>query len=285
MTGGINLWGAPKDSQSKTNDDEKLRQDLEDRHIATFQQRTRVTIFRFLNTKQGQSEITLVADELDRLNVERMRAAKAAAGEKLVDENGVEITVEAVPEEMRKRATIHEIFRKFDEDGSDSIDRNELRILLDELQVPMTDDELSGLIQRLDSNGGEEIEFDEFYHWFVSEAESQKSKNKIGAAKNFLRDFAGYIGVPVRKDDGGIYKGFKRMVLEVEARNMIIDHAIFKAMEAVRKEFRIAHPPVFLCEKTDCGMSFASLKEKLEHQVRIGFSLCLNHFNLPKNVT
>lgn len=64
---------------------------------------------------------------------------------------------------MKKKGNIYEIFRKFDEDGSDSIDRIELRVLLDELKVPMTDNELADLVNRLDADGGGEIEFDEFY--------------------------------------------------------------------------------------------------------------------------
>ena len=72
---------------------------------------------------------------------------------------GNEIIIEAVPEEMKKKANIHEIFRKFDEDGSDSIDRNELRILLNELHVPMDDDELAELVDRLDSDGIQKFQF------------------------------------------------------------------------------------------------------------------------------
>ena len=61
---------------------------------------------------------------------------------------------------MKKKANIYEIFRKFDEDGSDSIDRNELKVLLDELQVPMNPDEIAELVTRLDGDGGGEIEFE-----------------------------------------------------------------------------------------------------------------------------
>lgn len=266
LTGGVFFWGPPKGTENKIADDEILRQEFEDKHVFTFQQRNRKLIFNFLNTKQGQYEIGLVADEMDRLNTEKLKATKLEAGEKLIDENGQEIVIEAVPEEMKKRATIYEIFRKFDEDGSDSIDRNELRTLLDELRVPMTDDELVVLVNRLDTDGGGEIDFEEFYAWFVSEADAQKSKNKIATAKMFITGVIGRLGLAKKDDENGIYKGFKRMVLEVEARNIIIDYSVHTAVECVRKEFRIAHPPLFLCSKPHCGCSFATLKELKEHQ-------------------
>lgn len=40
-----------------------------------------------------------------------------------------------IPEEMTKRKNIFEIYRKFDADGSGGIDQDELKVLLDELQV------------------------------------------------------------------------------------------------------------------------------------------------------
>ena len=63
---------------------------------------------------------------MDKINIAARRKALEEAGEALVDDEGNEIKIEAVPEEMKKKANIHEIFRKFDEDGSDSIDRHEL---------------------------------------------------------------------------------------------------------------------------------------------------------------
>ena len=38
-----------------------------------------------------------------------------------------------------------------------------------------------------------------------------------------------------------VYDGFKRMVLEVEARNIIMDQAVFNTVDAVTREFRIAY--------------------------------------------
>ena len=161
---------------------------------------------------------------------------RKASGEVDVDSEGNPIEIEVVPEEMKKKANIYEIFRKFDEDGSDSIDRNELRVLLNELKVPMTDDELAVLINELDTDGEGEIEFEEFYMWFVREADAQKSKKRLVGIKQYIIGTAQRIGILQAKEgEDNIYKGFKRMVLEVEARNLIIDSTVFDTVTAVKK--------------------------------------------------
>jgi len=128
-------------------EDEQLRQDLETQHVTTFQQRTRVSIFRYLKTTQGQSEIDLVIKEIEAIHAEDAQAMK---GSKLDPDE------EVVPPEMKKKANIYEIFRKYDEDGSDSIDGDEIRILLKDLGVKMKEKEIDELIDRLDTDGGGE---------------------------------------------------------------------------------------------------------------------------------
>ena len=54
-------------------------------------------------------------------------------------------------------------------------------------------------------------------------------------------------------------------VLEVEARNLILDCTVLHATRSIRKEFRIAHPPLFPCEKETCGECFISERALREH--------------------
>ena len=68
-----------------------------------------------------------------------------------------------------------------------------------------------------------------------------------------------------------IYKGFKQMVLEVEARNLILDSTVHQAVESIRKEFRIAHPPLFLCEHDNCGLAFQTKRQLNEHMLDLAF--------------
>ena len=232
-------WGARKDANEFL-DDEALRLRLENEHVANFEGRIRGIMFNFLDTSQGKKEILLVSEQIEAIGRE---VAQVTDPDAIV-----------VPPEMKKKNNIYEIFRKFDSDGSNSIDKDELRILLDELKVPMKDDELEILLNELDSDGGGEIEFDEFYEWFVKEAEGQRSKNRWDYLKSVVYGIA---------KGEGIYAGFKRMVLEVEARNIILDEAVHVATDAARKEFRIAHPPLYLCDR--CSRAFESGKMLAVH--------------------
>ena len=154
-------WG-PSKQAVELDEDEDLRVRMEAEHINSMVKRTYVRIFKYLDTKQGKNEIELVAHEIESMH-------EVAAGH---DDESEEIFV---PPEMKKKKNIHEIFRKYDADGSDSMDQGELKVLLDELNVPMNEEELDELWEELDEDGGGEIDFDEFYNWFVREAEGVRS--------------------------------------------------------------------------------------------------------------
>ena len=248
------VWGAAKGSHSTELEDDILRQEGEEAHVNYFHDSIRVTIFKYLNTVEGKIEVDYVIKELEedakKLAIaEALAAAKAAGGGGQVDLTKVVV----VPAEMKKKKNIYEIFRKYDADGSDSIDKGEIRILLDELNVPMTKEELDELFEELDEDGGGEIDFEEFYNWFAREADAQRDKNS-----SWFDRFKG------KKEGGGVYGGFKRLVMEVEARNLVMDHAVWKAEIDARHEYRIAHPVKFKCDL--CYESFATPKAlKLHH--------------------
>lgn len=86
---------------------------------------------------------------------------------------------------------------------------------------------------------------------FLDEAENQKKKAGMWS---FLKS----------KSDGVLYSKFKRMVLEVEARNLILDKVLYETERDCRLEFRVAHPPYLPCE--ECNECFVQLKELLAHK-------------------
>ena len=57
-----------------------------------------------------------------------------------------------------------------------------------------------------------------------------------------------------KKDPGeDIYRNFKRMVMEVEARNLIIDKVLYETQRDALREFRLAHPALLPCPHcTEC---------------------------------
>jgi Ca2+-binding EF-hand superfamily protein len=50
-------------------------------------------------------------------------------------------------------------------DGSGTIDKYELKELLEQLCVPMTDEELGQLLHELDRDKSQQLTFEEFYQW------------------------------------------------------------------------------------------------------------------------
>ena len=66
--------------------------------------------------------------------------------------------------EKERKKTIYQVFRKYDVDGSDSIDVFEFRKLLDEIKLKLTTEEFVELFKSLDSDGGGEVDFEEFYN-------------------------------------------------------------------------------------------------------------------------
>lgn len=272
------MWGPPKGEFLRTLEDEKLRHEGEAAHVNYFVTKVREVIFNYLNTKDGKAEIDLMVAELDkpeRLLALEMEEAEEAEGH---EHGGTEVdpatglkpatkdekkpnpkdaanktkakdNKATVPPEMMKKKNIYEIFRKFDADGSNSIDKEELTTLLKELNVPMTEKEIDKLMNDLDDSGDGGIDFEEFYAWFVKEAHNQRKKNRFA----YLTSAAG----------DGVFKGLKRLVLEVEARNLIFDVTVLRAELGARKEYRIAHPPPHLCPI--CDKAFLEAKDLLPH--------------------
>ena len=68
-----------------------------------------------------------------------------------------------MPEEAKKKKNVHEIFRRYDVDGSDSLDLSELLSVLNDLNIPMNPKDVDELYDELDEDGSGSIEFDEFY--------------------------------------------------------------------------------------------------------------------------
>jgi Ran GTPase-activating protein (RanGAP) involved in mRNA processing and transport len=80
---------------------------------------------------------------------------------------------------------------------------------------------------------------------FEKEGEKQKAKSKW------------QLNLFKKKDpNDDIYANFKRMVMEVEARNLIIDKVVYETERDALKEFRLAHPALMCCPHcTDCFLS------------------------------
>lgn len=90
----------------RTIQDEKLRQQYEKIFIDAFVQRIRVVMNDYLKTENGNIEINHIIHEIEEINKKESIFAKK----------------QSIPPQLKKKKNIYEVFRKFDTDGSDSID-------------------------------------------------------------------------------------------------------------------------------------------------------------------
>jgi hypothetical protein len=87
--------------------------------------------------------------------------------------------------------------------------------------------------------------FNFIFKGFENESVKQKQKNKLQ-----------YIWSSITEGFSG---GLERLILRVSARNSIMDYAVYRAEIDACKEYRIAHPALYVCEV--CTRSFATPKE------------------------
>ena len=205
---GLFGWRAHKSVANERLQDDILRQEQEEIHVGYFHHNIRVVMHEYLNTPDGKLEVHRIIEHLDELAlkeaIEEAEKAALEAGEKNFDKS----KIVAIPQEVKKRGNVYEVFRKFDADGGGTLDKEELSALLDDLKVKMTEDELDELFEELDEDGEGGIDFEEFYQWFTTEADKQRRKN-----------LAGYVANAVSQ---GMFDGFRRLVMEVEAGTSLL---------------------------------------------------------------
>ena len=249
---GLFGWRAHKSVTNERIQDDILRQEQEGIHVGYFHYNVRVVMHEYLNTPDGKLEVQRIIEHLDDMALKKAIEDAEIAAIEAGDKNFDKSKVVAIPQEVKKRSNVYEVFRKFDADGGGTLDKEELGALLNDLKVKMTEEELDELFEELDEDGEGGIDFEEFYLWFTTEADKQQKKN-----------LAGYV---VNAVSQGMFDGFRRLVMEVEARNLSLDHAVWVAERDARAEYRIAHPPNFKCEKHTCGMSFATFQDYKAHK-------------------
>lgn len=93
-------------------------------------------------------------------------------------------------------AEFKEAFAMFDLDGSGAIETHELREVLDKLGEPATDEEIQEMIELVDENGDNEIDFEEFLTLMrlrMGESGDDAEANLKAVFDIFDADKSGYI--------------------------------------------------------------------------------------------
>jgi hypothetical protein len=127
------------------------------------------------------------ADDQGRRALERRRARDATRAQELA----------RLREEARRAEVLwREAFNRFDVDGSGEIDKGELRKVMKQLGVTVTDAQAQGMLQEADSDGNGSIDFGEFRRIV---AKTGKSKLWYDAATKSVMESATKIQNMVRK--------------------------------------------------------------------------------------
>jgi NACalpha-BTF3-like transcription factor len=63
---------------------------------------------------------------------------------------------------------LHSLFDSIDEDGSGTLEREEIASLAEEMDTPLTERELDVAMMAMDADGSGEVDFDEFSEWYAS---------------------------------------------------------------------------------------------------------------------
>jgi hypothetical protein len=77
------------------------------------------------------------------------------------------------------RSQIRRIFNLYDTDGSGAIDRNELQVLAYSLGEIWDNEKLDEVMREIDLDGGGDIDFDEFCHWFQNKEENLDDRSQM----------------------------------------------------------------------------------------------------------
>ena len=97
---------------------------------------------------------------------------------------------------------LRQLFDRLDEDGGRGIDADELTDLADGLRLNMARAEIEEAVDQIDATGSGEIEFHEFYQWWIADSRGAagklRSKLKLSA---FLAKKAGSLLVAVELSD------------------------------------------------------------------------------------
>jgi len=124
-------------------------------------------LFEKLEYNISEAELAQVMKELDTTNDGR------------IDEK--EFTCWYVSSKDRISSNLRPIFEKFDTNNSGSIEREELKLLLEKIDPRVTESDIDAALQACHQSGSEnEISFDEFTDWYMSSMCYEKSVENVG---------------------------------------------------------------------------------------------------------
>eukprot|EP01084_Bolivina_argentea_P071383 129816_1 len=210
---------------------EAIRLGMEEREVSYSQNMVSSLIESYLNG-EGSVELAEVTENL--------KAIKEAERAPFVSITPTESDKSKSRALERKEKKAREIFSTFDSDGSGFINKDEMRKLLKDMYVPMSELQLDDLMQNMDADGSGEVDFKEFWGWYAGNAQTVK----LGALGSTTRLFV-----------SKIYNSMVGGRSQKEAKRVILAHSLHEISKLKTKAFRRVRPPPFECSA--CGKPFA----------------------------
>lgn len=102
----------------------------------------------------------------------------------------------------RKREIYAECFKKYDADGSNSIDVSELGSLLKDMGWNVTDADVVEALKVLDKDGNGDIDLDEFLHWSSYAWEKFVLQSPVRTKLNVKNDHMASLSEMPEMDEG-----------------------------------------------------------------------------------
>ncbi len=182
-------------------------------------------------------------------------ASSSASSQEKVDPMSIDFILELPPKELnadqKAKLKVYHVFSMFDADAGGTMNAEELRHCIDELCIPMSDEELRGVMDDVDEDKSGEINFEEFYAWYQKNAAAAAKGKGFGAmALKFAKAMRNYNGESIRE----------------EAKRVIIATGEREAEERARRLFRMSRPPRFCCGY--CGEAFQTAVELGVHEAK-----------------
>ena len=161
------------DSRAVSNDARKLFDRYDKDKSGSIEVRELEALFRALGTKFGEDQLLsamaalktarpnrVTWDEFQQMWAELRSPSRSAPPAQSREAESAPVKSRPQPLDLQA------VFRRFDRDGSGSIDVGELAGMLEALGMEPDDDELDAAIERLDTDESGRISWDEFRAWW-----------------------------------------------------------------------------------------------------------------------
>jgi hypothetical protein len=267
LIGGDLFWGAEKGAKNFEHEDNVLRLELEEKHVAYYGKKVRALMTQYLQTVNGKREVELLLTELDKnLQYTSMLA--------LTDDEDANETL---------KANVFNIYQQFCLPETTYIDKEGLMKLFSDLQLTLSKREFDKYAKKLNlQSKGAAVDFDGFFDGKQAQQSAltenpasntcctaitavlMENLQETAKAKTSSFSFVQKSAETKEKEkDASLAYKMQRRLQENAAKLILIDHAVYTVEQEALEEYRKAHPSLHTCDQ--CNKGFVDAHELRTH--------------------